>query len=280
MTSQVDRAFLEDEAAEQAGVAWRARRRLFAARAVVGLAALLLWEGVSGPLVDPFWFSEPSQILARLARWVADGSLWAHIAATLFEMAMGLAIGVPAAVVVGFALGTQRLLARVLSPIVVALYNVPKIALAPLFIVWFGIHFMPKIVLVAVTVFFLVFFSVYAGVRDVDADLVTTLRLMGAGRRDILRRIIAPASLPWVFAGLKIALPYSLIAAVVGEMMVSNRGVGHLVMSAAGMMDTAGVFAGLVLLMVIGLAVNGLAASSELRLTRWRWAGRQAGGRS
>lgn len=274
MTSVLDRAFLEEEAAWHARAARRARRRLLAARAAVAVAALLLWEAASGPLVDPFWFSEPSEIVARLGRWVADGSLWAHLAATLFEMAMGLALGVPAAVALGFALGTQRLLARVMSPIVVALYNVPKIALAPLFIVWFGIHFMPKIVLVAVTVFFLVFFSVYAGVRDVDPDLVTTLRLMGGKGRDILLRVIAPASLPWIFAGLKIALPYSLIAAVVGEMMVSNRGVGYLVMSASGMMDTAGVFAGLVLLMVIGLTVNGLAVSSELRLTRWRRAGR------
>lgn len=264
------RALAETEVARQAQELRRVRWRVVSARVGLAVVTLVLWEALSGRVIDPFWFANPSQILLRLGRWIGTGSLWPHVGATLFEMGAGLALGVPAAVVVGFALGTQRLLARVASPIIVALYNVPKVALAPLFILWFGIHATPKIVLVAVTVFFLVFFSVYTGVRDVDPELVSTLRLMGARGRHILRHVVAPAALPWVFAGLKIALPYSLIAAVVGEMIVADRGVGYLVMSAAGMIDTPGVFSGLVVLMGIGLGVNALVGRIEGRLMRWQ----------
>ena len=253
---------------------WRYRLRLALARTALLLVIVAVWQAVGGTLVDPFWISRPSDILAKLLKWTETGVLWSQVSITLQEMVVGFIIGAIAGLALGFALGRSEFVARLLDPFILAVYSLPKIALAPLFILWFGIDMKPKIILAAVVVFFLVFYNTYAGVRDVDVDLINTVRIMGGNRLQILRFIVLPSSLTWIFTGLKVSIPYALVGAVVGEIMASNRGIGYLIEGSAGQFDTAGVFAALLLLMVVATVLNELLNRSESVLLRWKGAGR------
>jgi NitT/TauT family transport system permease protein len=242
---------------------------------------LTIWELISGStrdgefaLVDKFWMSQPSDILARLADWIGKGTLWFHMAITLQEMAIGFVIGSVGGVLIGFLLGQNRALARIFDPFIMAFYSIPKLALAPLFILWFGIGLEPKIVLVSTVVFLLVFLNTYSGVRDVDQEVIDVFRLMGASQRDLFTKIVLPSASPWILTGLKLAVPYSLIGAVVGEIMASNKGLGYLLMHSQGQFDTAGLFAAIFILMIMGLLINEIVNRSEERLLRWKSAGR------
>lgn len=254
--------------------------RLAAIRIGLLAVVLLAWELLAGDprtefvLVDKFWTSQPSDIAARLAEWVARGTLWLHLLITLEEMSVGLVIGSMAGIALGFLLGQNLTLARVLDPFIMAIYSIPKLALAPLFILWFGVGLEPKIVLVSTACFFLLFLNTYSGVRDVDQELLDVIRLMGASQRDLLVKVVLPSASPWILTGLKAAVPYSLIGAVVGEIMASNRGLGYLLVHAQGQYDTAGVFAAIIVLMIMGLLLNEVVNRSESRLLRWKSAGR------
>lgn len=239
--------------------------RLLLLAAVVGA-----WQALSGPVVDPFYISKPSDIIVRLGGWLVDGTiltnLWATLEATLSGFVFGGLVGIG----VGFFLGRSPFVARVVDPYIIAIYSLPKVALAPLFILWFGIGMESKIVLAATIVFFLVFYNTYAGVRAVDQDLIDVVRLMGGSRRDILRRVVLPSSATWIFNGLKISVPYALIGAVVGELTASDRGIGFVLKRASGTFDTAGVFAALVILMIVATILNQLVTYGERYVDRWR----------
>ncbi len=234
---------------------------------IVGLG---FWEYASGRLIKPFWISSPSVIWRQLGEWIATGELWLHVEVTLTETVMGFAFGAVSGVAVGLALGLNRRLAAVLDPFIVAFYSLPKIALAPLFILWFGVGLTSKVVLATFVVFFLVFYNTYAGTLAVEAELVDVLRLMGARRSQIVRKVILPSALIWIFTGMKSSVPYALIGAVVGEMMASNKGLGYLIEAAAGQYDTGGVFAALFVLMIIATGLHELLKQSERFLLRWR----------
>ena len=265
----------EISAAEQARTsAWN--RRIIFGRIMVGLGLLGIWELVSGTLVDPFWISEPSEILIRLATWISTGYLFFHMGVTLWEMAVGLVLGSTVGIAVGFALGRLHSVSELLTPFIAAFFSMPRIALAPLFILWFGIGLWSKVALVFLLVFFLVFHNTFAGVRDVSPDLINKVRLMGASRSQLMRKVILPSAGTWIFAGLKLAVPFSLIAAVVAEIVASNRGLGYVVEHSSGMFDTAGIFAALFVLMMIGLTLNMALARVEARLLRWK-VGRSSG---
>jgi NitT/TauT family transport system permease protein len=255
--------------------------RLVLIRVGILAAILVSWELVSGntrggeaALVDKFWVSQPSDIIARLADWISKGTLWFHMAITLQEMAIGFVIGSVGGVLIGFLLAQNLTLARIFDPFIIAFYSIPKLALAPLFILWFGIGLEPKIVLVSTVVFLLVFLNTYSGVRDVDQEIVDIFRLMGASQRDIFTKIVLPSASPWILTGLKLAVPYSLIGAVVGEIMASNKGLGYLLMHSQGQFDTAGLFAAIFILMIMGLLINEVVNRAEDRLLKWKSAGR------
>ncbi len=234
---------------------------------VVGLSA---WQFASGRLIKPFWISSPSEIWAQLATWIATGELWVNVEVTLTETVLGFVFGAVAGIVVGLALGLNRRLAAILDPFIVAFYSLPKIALAPLFILWFGVGLTSKVVLATFVVFFLVFYNTYAGVLAVEQELVDVLRLMGGSRWQIVRKVILPSALIWIFTGMKSSVPYALIGAVVGEMMASNKGLGYLIQAAAGQYDTGGVFAALFVLMIIATGLHELLKQSERLMLRWR----------
>ena len=234
---------------------------------VVGLA---LWEAASGRLIKPFWISAPSAIWAQLYAWVESGDLWLHMRITLTETVAGFVLGAVSGIGFGLALGLNKRLAAVLDPFIIAFYSLPKIALAPLFILWFGVGLASKIVLATFVVFFLVFYNTYAGTLAVEQELVDVLRLMGATRWQIVRKVILPSVLLWIFTGMKISVPYALIGAVVGEMMASNKGLGYLIQASAGQYDTSGVFAALFVLMIIATGLHEMLKQSERAMLRWK----------
>jgi NitT/TauT family transport system permease protein len=239
-------------------------------RLAVLAAALVAWQVMSGPVIDPTLVSSPSAVWDRLVQWAGNGTLWPNTWITVEEIVIGYVIGAAAGVVFGFAVAAQARLARVLDPFVIALYSIPKVALAPLFIVWFGIGLEMKVVLAAATVFFLVFLNTAAGVREIDQALLDAVRLMGGGRADLLLKVTLPGSMSGVITGLRVSVPYALIGAVIGELVATNRGLGYLINDSASQFDTAGVFAALVVLSVIAailnLGVNALARHAN----RWK----------
>jgi NitT/TauT family transport system permease protein len=231
---------------------------------------LLVWE-IAGAATGSIWISRPSLIGAQLLRWVR-GDLYVHVATTLTEVVVGLLFGVAGGILAGLWFGRSPVLAGVMRPIIVAFYSVPLIALTPLFIMFFGLDMEPKIILVAIVVFFLLFFNTFAGAQEVDADLIAAVDLMGSTTRERFQKVIAPACLVWIIGGIKVALPYALVAATTGEMLAARRGLGFLLSDAASQFDMTALYAALVLLMLLGLAVSETAAWLERHLLRWRHA--------
>ncbi len=238
----------------------------------IAFALLLLaaWQLLSGWLLDPFVVSNPVQVSLRLWEWFSTGSIWVHVWATVYATLVGFFIGSVLGVVGGLWLGVSPFLSRLLNPFIWAFNALPKVALAPLFILWFGLDIKSKIALAAVLVVFLVFVNTYSGVREVDQDLVDSLRLMRATHWQILRKLVLPSATPWIFVGLKAAVPYALIGTIIGEMIASSRGLGYLVQRSGSEFDTAGVFAALIVIAVLAMIFNEAVNIIQLRLERWK----------
>jgi NitT/TauT family transport system permease protein len=234
------------------------------------LAFLGLWQFASDRLIDSFFISSPLAVVSKLHGWALDGTLWNAFSYTFQATAVGFVIGGLLGFGVGFVLGRSQLLARLLDPFITAIYCMPKIALAPLLIMWFGIGISSKVAMAALIVFFLVFLNTFAGVRDVQSVHLQSVRIMGANSWQELRFVVLPSAAAWVLTGLKVSVPYALIGAVVGEMISSNRGIGFLIGQASGLFDTAGVFAGLAILAFTGMGLNALLKRVERRALRWK----------
>ncbi|HEU4377815.1 MAG TPA: ABC transporter permease, partial [Hyphomicrobiaceae bacterium] len=220
---------------------------------VLGIVLLVVWQLSAGRLIDKFMISSPIDVMVRLWGWIANGSIYVHVWATIYATVYGFLIGAVAGVIGGLWLGLSPFLSRLLDPYIWAFNALPKVALAPLFILWFGLGINSKVALAAVLVVFLVFVNTFAGVREVDPDLVDSLRLMRAKRRQILTKVIMPSATSWIFVGLKTAVPYALIGTIIGEMIAANRGLGYLVQRSGSEFDTAGVFAALVVIAVLAV---------------------------
>lgn len=231
---------------------------------------LIGWQSLSGPVLDPLFVSSPRGILDRLTQWSADGTLWTNTWTTVREVVLGFLLGSTCGALLAYLIAPIRVIWAVLDPFLMALYAIPKVALAPLFIVWFGIGTQMKVLLAAVSVFFLVFLNTAAGVRDVDRGLIDAVRLMGGTRRDIAVKVILPASMTGLLTGLHVAIPYALIGAVIGELVASNRGLGYLISDASARFDTDGVFATLVVLSAFAAVLNLLVNLLGSRANRWK----------
>jgi NitT/TauT family transport system permease protein len=240
-------------------------------QALLGIGLIALWQAL-GLWFGTAWISAPSLVALRLRDWAAT-DLAVHVGTTLLEVAIGMAIGVPAGAVFGLWLGRAETASRVLRPLIVALYSVPLVTMAPLMILWFGLDLKPKIVLVTIVVFFLIFFNTFSGARKIDRDLLQAFRMMGATSNEELRAIVFPASLAWIMSGVKIAMPYALAAATTGELLAAFRGMGFLLSHAAAQFDMTGLYSALLVLMLMGVASNEVVAALEQRLLRWRHAG-------
>lgn len=247
---------------------------IYAARLGLLAAILGLWQFASGRWISPFFISSPLDVWQRGSGWLLDGTLFHHGMITALEAVLGFLIGGSLGVIVGIILGRSEFLSQVLNPYIIALNSLPKVALAPLLVLWLGIGLEMKITLTAFIVFFLVFMNTYTGVRRVSEELVLILRLMGANERHLLGKVVVPSAFIWVFAGLRLSVPYALIGAIVGELVASNRGLGYLMNDAAGQFDAAGVFAALVAIMILAACLNLFVKGIEYVAMPWE---RQAG---
>ncbi len=239
-------------------------------QAALGIAILFIWQGVSGRLVDNFFISNPIDVGRRLMEWTLNGSIFIHLWATIYATLLGFIIGAVIGAVLGIWLGISDFASRLLNPYLNALNALPKVALAPLFVLWFGLGIESKVALAASLVLFLVFLNTYAGVRQVDQDLIDGARLMKASRLQVISKVIVPSALSWLFAGLRVSVPYALIGAVLGEMIASNRGLGYLVQFSGAQFDTAGVFAVLIVIALLAMALNFVVDIVQNRMEGWR----------
>ncbi|WP_116652277.1 ABC transporter permease [Pelagibacterium sediminicola] len=238
---------------------------------VLLLAVLLaIWEGAASlGLVTEFTMSRPSRIFAWLGGALVDGFFWMNILVTVRETLLGLLIGAVLGILSGFALAQWRGAFRLLEPFIMALYSLPRVALAPLFLVWFGIGEGSKVALAASLVYFVLLLNTYTGIREIDRNLVNAVRTMGASRGFIARRVLLPSSLTFIFAGLRISIGLALIGTIVGEMIAGQYGLGQMIARAGNMFDTAQVFG-----IIIVLAILAVLASEGMKLLeRWvmRW---------
>jgi len=230
---------------------------------------LAIWQGLSMAL-GTYWIGSPWGVITRLRSGVWGGDLLQHASYTLFEAVAGFLIGAIPAAVLPFALRRLPIVTAIIDPFMVGGYGAPKLALAPLFILWFGIGIESKIALVAITVFFIVYFSALAGVRALDAKLVQMAQVMGANERAVARHIVFPGAVPYIFTGFRIAMPYSIGGAVIAELISANRGLGYLIQLSANNFDTTGVFVALVAVTLIVFLGNWSVNIVERWLLRWR----------
>ena len=246
------------------------RATILALRVLVGIGFLALWYAASGNWIDTLLISSPQNVAVRLWRWVLDGTLWDNLSVTLEATVLGFIIGCGAGFGLGLLFGRFQLMAEVFDPYITAIYSIPKIALAPLFIIWFGIGLESKVAVSAAIVFFVIFLNTYTGVREVNALYVNTTRIMGGGELAVMRYVIIPSAAAWVITGLKVSVPYALVGTVVGEFMSSNRGIGFLISQATGLFNTTSVFAGIIVLAVVGALINTGLKYLEHWVLRWR----------
>jgi NitT/TauT family transport system permease protein len=253
------------------------RRRLIVintVRILLVVAVLGSWELAASHWIDPFYYSKPSAIWHRLVDWftngTSQGSIWQQIAYTLEEALIGFALGSVSGVVLGIVLGRSRFLSDVCAPFIKAANAIPRIILASLFVIWFGLGMSSKVATAFVLVFFAVFFNAFQGAREVDRNLVNNARILGAGRFQVLSTIVVPSATSWILASLHSAFGFAIIGAVVGEYSGADKGLGLLINHAQGTFDSAGIYAGMIIITVIALLAEWLLTLLERRLLRWR----------
>ncbi len=250
-------------ASDGAGALLRDRVLLFA-------IILGAWEAAGQLGVDPIWVSRPSLIAERLWALALTGELWSHASRTVTEAGLGLALAFVVGVPIGIAMARYKYANSVAEPLVLGLYSLPRVALAPLFIIWFGIDLFSKVMMAFSTVLFVFMLNVHEGLKTIDRDLVDLFRTMRASRSFVTRRVLLPWVVPWMIAGLRLGVGLSLIGAVVGELIGSSAGLGWYIERSAGHLDTTGVFTGLVTLMAIAMIGNAAVGWLERRFSSWR----------
>jgi ABC-type nitrate/sulfonate/bicarbonate transport system permease component len=232
-----------------------------------------LWSGIWHALAflaGTGWSESGLGLMTRPTNIASGGEILIHASYTLFEAVAGFLIGAIPAAALPFLLRRLPIVTAIIDPFMVGGYGAPKLALAPLFILWFGIGIESKIALVAITVFFIVYFSALAGIRALDAKLVQMAQVMGASERAVARHIVFPGAVPYIFTGFRIAMPYSIGGAVIAELISANRGLGYLIQLGAMNFDTTGVFVALVATTCIVFIGNWSVDIVERWLLRWR----------
>ena len=249
----------------------RDQARLAAARLGLIAALLVAWEaGARAGVIDPYFVSRPTEIGRTVGDWIVTGFIYVHLLATIQEAVLGLAIGIFAGMVVGVVFAFSPFLADLFRPLIVVFNATPRIALAPLFIVWLGIGLASKVAMVVSLVFFIIFFSTYAGLRDVDVNLVNHVRVMGGTRRDLVRHVLFPSALTWIFASLRTCVGFAVIGAIIGEYLGADRGIGWIVQYGESLFNANMVLSGLVVLMAFVAALDGSLGWLERRFSHWK----------
>jgi NitT/TauT family transport system permease protein len=252
------------------------RLMLVMLQVLVAVAAIALWHALTtipvggNPLLPPFFFSTPEDVAAQIVQWFAAGTIWRHLWVTLTESILAFVFGSLAGVLIGFWFARQPLIAAVFDPYVKMINALPRVVLAPIFTLWFGLGIWSKVALGVTLVFFIVFFNVYQGVREVSPTVLANARMLGMSERQLMRHVYWPSALSWMFSSLHTSVGFAVVGAVVGEYLGSAAGLGYLIQQAEGIFDVAGVFAGMFVLAAFVIVIDGVVSVIERRLLRWR----------
>jgi NitT/TauT family transport system permease protein len=246
------------------------------------VAFFVFWWAMTTPGVIPplmfendrqaaFFFGEPIKIFVRIWDWfVTDHDIYGHLWVTLLETVLAFLFGTVAGLVVGMWLALSPIAAAILDPYIKAMNSMPRVILAPIFAVWFGLGIASKVALGFTLVFFIVFFNVYQGVKEVSPTVLANARMLGAGRNQLLRHVYLPSATSWVFSSLHTSVGLAFVGAVVGEYLGSSRGVGYLILQAEGTFDINTVMAGILVLTAFALVLDWAVGRVERHLMRWQ----------
>ncbi len=243
---------------------------------LVAIVAVLLWQlftsvpigGVK--LLPPFFFSTPIDVATRIVKWFVEGTIWKHLWITLVESVLAFVIGSLAGILIGFWFAQQPLVAAVLDPYVKMVNALPRVVLAPIFALWLGLGIWSKVALGVTLVFFIVFFNVYQGVKEVSPTVLANARMLGMSERALMRHVYWPSALSWMFSSLHTSVGFAVVGAVVGEYLGSAAGLGYVIQQAEGVFDVAGVFAGMFVLAAFVIGIDFIVTLVERRLLVWR----------
>ncbi len=252
------------------------KRTLLALQIMVAVVALGIWHiGSSVPVfgvyfLPKFFFSTPWDVAARIVKLFSGTLIWKHLGITLTETLLAFVIGAGGGVLVGFWFARRPLVNAVFDPYVKMANALPRVVLAPIFMLWLGLGIWSKVALGVTLVFFIVFFNVYQGVKEVSQSVLSNARMLGMSEQQLFRHVYWPSALSWMFSSLHTSVGFALVGAVVGEYLGSAAGLGYMIHEAEGVFDTTGVFAGMVILAAFVLIVDAIVTAIEHRLLVWR----------
>lgn len=245
--------------------------KIFIGRLIVFVIVSLVWQLLSTlEIINQLIFPPPSKIFLDFVDYVTSPLFTKDIISTLSATLAGLALSIVAGVGLGLLLGAFGTVERILAPFIAAINSLPRAAVAPLFVIWFGFGFINKVMMAFFTAFFIIFYNVLGGYRSVDKDLQVVVRIMGGSRWDVIKHVVLPSVATWIFTSLKVAIAFSLIGVVVAEFVGSYDGLGKRMIIAMGLFDTPRVYTILILLMILGTALVTLAEHIERRVLKWR----------
>src|SRR6201988_1318302 len=252
------------------------RLTLLSLQILVAVVALVLWQlfatvPVFGKiLLPPFFFSTPIDVGSQVVKWFWTGTIWKHLVITLWESILAFLIGSALGVLVGFWFARQPRIAAIFDPYVKMVNALPRVVLAPIFTLWLGLGIWSKVALGVTLVFFIVFFNVYQGVKEVSRTVLDNGRMLGMSERQLMQHVYWPSALSWMFSSLHTSVGFAVVGAVVGEYLGSAAGLGYLIQQAEGVFDVAGVFAGMFVLSVFVILIDMAVTVAERRLLAWR----------
>ena len=252
------------------------RVTLFALQVLVAVVCLAMWQVFSSVpvfgkiLLPPFFFSNPVDVFSQIVKWFSSGVIWKHLGITLAESILAFVIGSLGGVLIGFWFARQPLVAAVFDPYVKMVNALPRVVLAPIFALWLGLGIWSKVALGVTLVFFIVFFNVYQGVKEVSRTVLDNGRMLGMSERQLMQHVYWPSALSWMFSSLHTSVGFAVVGAVVGEYLGSAAGVGFLIQQAEGVFDVAGVFAGMFVLSAFVILIDFGVTLVERRLLVWR----------
>jgi NitT/TauT family transport system permease protein len=252
------------------------RASLLLLQLMVAVVALLLWQLLATVpvfgrlLLPPFFFSNPVDVGIQIFDWFSSGVIWKHLLITLWESILAFAIGSLGGVLIGFWFARRPVVAAVFDPYVKMANALPRVVLAPIFTLWLGLGIWSKVALGVTLVFFIVFFNVYQGVKEVSATVLANARMLGMSERQLMRHVYWPSALSWMFSSLHTSVGFAVVGAVVGEYLGSAAGLGYLIQQAEGVFDVAGVFAGMFVLSAFVILIDLAVTKVEQRLLVWR----------
>ena len=257
----------------------KTRLRLW--QAALFVAFLAVWHAMTSPTLLPplyfddpnkaaFFFGEPLKVFERIWAWFSSGYIYSHLWVTLLETIMAFVVGTVLGLAAGLWLALSPTASALFDPYIKALNSMPRVILAPIFAVWFGLDMASKVALGVTLVFFIVFFNVYQGVKEVSPVVLNNTAMLGAGRGQLLRFVYLPSATSWLFSSLHTSVGMAFVGAVVGEYLGSASGVGYLIQQAEGAFDINTVFAGILVLTAFALVVDFVVGRAERRLLVWR----------